>query len=259
MNVIKFKELLDDKVIEFNRPNFIEKDPITIPHQFSKKQDIEIAGLFASTLAWGNRSTIIKNCDKLMQWMDYAPHQFITQHQPADLKPFLLFVHRTFNATDLLYFIAFLHHHYCTSASLETAFSKFLKVDDDTIASALIGFHDYFFSLHDYPERTKKHVATPAKHSACKRLNMYLRWMVRNDNNGVDFGIWKNISPKQLICPLDTHSSRVARKLGLLTRSQNDWQSAMELTNNLKRLDANDPVKYDFALFGMGVMEKFLE
>lgn len=256
MNVNELKIFLDQKVNEYNHTDFIEKDPISIPHLYSLKQDIEIAGFFASILAWGNRTTILQNARNLMRLMDNAPYQFIKQHQESDLKPFMDFVHRTFNTTDLLYFIAFLRFHYSKNESLETAFSQFINRKDENIATALIGFYHYFFSLENFPERTQKHIATPDKNSACKRLNMFLRWMVRHDKNGVDFGIWKDIKMSQLVCPLDVHTSRMARHFGLLERKQNDWKAAVELTDNLKIMDAEDPVKYDYALFGMGVSEK---
>jgi uncharacterized protein (TIGR02757 family) len=244
---------LDAKVDFYNRPSFISSDPILVPHRFRKKQDIEIAGFFAATFAWGNRTTIIQKSTELLGLMDDAPHQFCVQHTGKDLKKMLAFKHRTFNTTDLLYFIAFFKQHYTKYKSLETAFTK----HGDTVEKMLAGFHRYFFSLEDAPERTKKHVATPERKSTCKRLNMFLRWMVRQDDKGVDFGIWKNISPAQLICPVDLHVERVAKKLGILTRKQNDWQTAVELTDYLRTLDVADPVKYDFALFGLGAMEKF--
>ncbi|MBX2971197.1 MAG: TIGR02757 family protein [Cyclobacteriaceae bacterium] len=250
----ELKELLDEKVKQYNQPGFIDLDPILIPHQFSKKQDIEIAGLFAATLAWGQRVTIINNCRKLLGWMDHDPHNFILHHREYDLKPFLEFRHRTFNATDALYFIAFLKWYYERHDSLEDAFS--VSPEEPTVEKGLGNFHNLFFSLPDFPVRTKKHIATPERKSACKRLNMYLRWMVRNDNKGVDFGIWESISPAQLICPCDVHVERVARKLRLIKRKQMDWLTAIELTGNLRKLDPSDPVKYDFALFGLG-LEKF--
>ena len=252
MNKKEIAKLLNEKVVLYNNPSFIAKDPISIPHSFSKKQDIEIAGFFAALFAWGNRTIIINKSKELMQLMENAPFDFITHHQPKDLKKFLPFKHRTFNATDILYFIEFLKQHYQKHKSLETAFSQW----GNTIEEMLSGFHNYFFSLEDFPERTKKHIATPAKKSNCKRLNMYLRWMVRKDNCGVDFGIWKNIQPSQLICPVDVHVARVAKHLGILQREQTDWQAAIELTEYLRTLDEQDPVKYDFALFGIGMMEK---
>lgn len=247
----ELKSLLDEKVLQYNQPGFIEHDPVSIPHMFSKRQDIEIAGFFAATLAWGQRITIINNCRKLLHWMDDDPHQFILHHSENDLKPFLEFRHRTFNGTDALYFIAFLKWFYSNHQSLEETFIA--DEHDLTIEKGLINFRNLFFSLKDYPPRTKKHVATPERKSACKRLNMYLRWMVRSDTNGVDFGIWKNIKPSQLVCPCDVHVERVARRLKLITRKQVDWQTALELTNNLRKLDQNDPVRYDFALFGLGL------
>jgi uncharacterized protein (TIGR02757 family) len=253
----KLKEFLDRKVDEYNQPSFIEHDPISIPHLFTKKQDIEIAGFFASIFAWGNRTTIINKARELMKLMDDAPYDFIISHSENDLKRLLQFKHRTFNVTDLLYFILFLKHHYRGSKTLETAFSKWMNKNDETIEKALIGFHDYFFSLQDAPIRTKKHIATPKRNSTCKRLNMFLRWMVRTDGCGVDFGIWNTISPSQLICPIDVHVARVAKKFNLIQRKQIDWQTALELTSHLKKFDLNDPVKYDFALFGLGVTEKY--
>ncbi len=272
------RDFLNRKVDEYNRPAFIPNDPIRIPHSFSKQQDIEISGFFAAIFAWGNRTTIINKTQQLMQLMDNAPHQFILQHEEKDLSKMLDFRHRTFNATDLLYFIAFFRYHYTRYASLEDAF---LHSPDHPS-----GFYQYFFSrdfaealdkkitvrqnpsnnwpsaeraapFPDAPPRTYKHIATPEKNFSCKRLNMFLRWMVRLDDRGVDFGIWKKISPSQLICPLDVHVARVARRFGLMMRTATDWQAALELTDYLTTLDADDPVKYDFALFGLGVMEKF--
>lgn len=253
----KLKDFLDAKVSQYNCEGFIENDPICIPHLFTKKQDIEIAGFFAATLAWGQRITIINNCKKLMGWMDNAPHDFLLHHNEVDREKFLGFVHRTFNDIDLLYFLEFLTEFYRQNNSLEDAFALHITTGDINTEKALIGFHKQFFSLPYAPHRTQKHIATPEKKSACKRLNMFLRWMVRKDKHGVDFGIWKNISPAQLVCPLDTHVHRVATGLGLIKRKPADWQTAIELTEQLKRLDPNDPVKYDYALFGLGVEEKF--
>src|SRR5882757_6018939 len=243
------RAFLDRKVDEYNRPSFIANDPISIPRGFTGRQDIEIAGFFAAIFSWGNRTTIINKTQQLMQWMDNAPYQFILQHEEKDLTKLLDFRHRTFNATDLLYFIEFFRHHYARYDSLEDAF---LHTPD-----FLTGFYHYFFSLESAPPRTYKHIATPEKNSSCKRLNMFLRWMVRSDDRGVDFGLWKKISPSRLICPLDVHVARVARRFGFMTRTRTDWQAALELTDYLITLDADDPVKYDFALFGLGVMEKF--
>lgn len=253
----KLKVFLDRKVQEYNRPSFIAIDPISIPHLFTLPQDIEIAGLFAALFAWGNRTTIINKSKELMGLMDNAPYSFCMGHSAAGLNKLLHFKHRTFNPTDLLYFILFLKQHYTVNASLETAFTKGMGRKDETIEQALNGFHHYFFSLEDAPARTRKHIAAPEKNSTCKRLNMYLRWMVRQDKNGVDFGLWKKISAAQLVCPIDVHVARVARRFGLLQRNALDWQAAVELTAWLRTLDKKDPVKYDFALFGLGAIEKF--
>ncbi|HEX5154730.1 MAG TPA: TIGR02757 family protein [Parafilimonas sp.] len=253
LNSNNLKNFLDSRVEEYNRPSFIKDDPISIPHLFTRQQDIEIAGLFAAVFAWGNRKTIINKSKELMQLMDMQPYAYCLNQDLGRLKRLLDFKHRTFNPTDLLYFVEFLQYHYKYNDSLETAFTKW----GDTVEQMLIGFHHYFFSLEDVPARTKKHIATPEKKSNCKRLNMFLRWMVRSDNRGVDFGIWKNIKPSQLICPVDVHVARVAKRLGLLQRKQTDWNAAIELTEQLKKLDSADPVKYDFALFGLGVMEKY--
>lgn len=207
-------------------------------------------------LAWGNRKSIINSGRKLLSLMDNAPYQFITQHQDTDLLRFSDFKHRTFNYTDTLYFIAFLRHHYQQSPSLESAFIAGMKPNDLHTENALLHFHDYFFSLPDFPPRTKKHIATPARKASCKRINMFLRWMVRSDRAGVDLGIWKKIKPAQLLCPLDVHVEKNARQLGLIQRQQTDWQTVLELTANLRLLDPKDPVKYDIALFGMGANEK---
>lgn len=252
----KLRDFLDAKVDLYNQPSFIKDDPISIPHRFTKKADIEIAGLFAALFAWGNRTTIINKSGELMERMDNAPHDFILHHQEKDLASVIGFKHRTFNDTDLLYFIEFLKQHYSSSPSLETAFANSLNVGDATTEHALNGFYSYFFSLEDVPYRTRKHIASPEKNSSCKRLNMYLRWMVRNDKNGVDFGIWKKIKPSQLVCPIDVHVARVASRIGLLDRKQVDWQAAIDLTSVLKTFDAADPAKYDFALFGMGAAYK---
>ncbi len=253
----KLKEFLDKKVDQYDQPSFIPYDPICIPHLFKKKQDIEIAAFFAAIFAWGNRATIIRKSTELMHAMDMAPHEFMLNHQEKDLRRLLEFKHRTFNATDLLYFIDFFKHHYSTNKTLETAFTRGMKKDDTDMENALIGFQHYFFSLEEVPTRTMKHIATPERHSTCKRLNMFLRWMVRKDKNGVDFGIWKNIYPSQLVCPVDVHVARVAKKFNLLNRKPVDWLAAIELTEQLRRFDEADPVKYDFALFGLGVVEKY--
>ncbi len=251
------KGFLDEKVALYNQPGFILNDPISIPHKFSKKQDIEIAGFFAAILAWGQRKTIINKCNELFQLMDNSPHDFLINHREQDLKPFLSFKHRTFNDVDTLYFIHFLSWFYGNQDSLEEAFLLGWNSGLNAMEPILKSFHDFFFHLPDSPQRTKKHIATPARKAACKRINMYLRWMVRSDENGVDFGIWNKIQPSQLICPCDLHVDRVGRKLGLITRKQTDWLTALELTEKLREFDPVDPVKYDFALFGLGIEEKF--
>lgn len=283
MDFLELQNFLDQKVEQYNRPDFIANDPVCIPHLFQKKQDVEIAGFFASILAWGQRKTIINKCKELLERMDNAPHDFVLNHTDNDLKRLLNFKHRTFNDTDLLYFISFFKAHYTAYNSLEQAFlpnnniflPDYLESGGDknnsinssevcltskfafTIEEALNHFRSYFFSLEDFPHRTKKHISSPLQKSTCKRLNMFLRWMVRHDDKGVDFGIWKVLKPKDLICPCDVHVDRVGRLLGLIYRKQTDWLTAIELTENLKQFDPNDPVKYDFALFGLGV-EKIL-
>lgn len=251
------KEFFDEKVRQYNQPSFIQDDPVCIPHLFTKKADIEIAGLFAAIFAWGNRTTIISKSKELMGLMGNAPHDFCLNHSAKDLQSLMAFKHRTFNTTDLLYFIEFLKYHYTYHTSLEEAFLKIPLGEENKIEQSLIHFHNYFFSLEHVPGRTKKHIATPYKGSTCKRINMYLRWMVRKDKNGVDFGIWKKIKPSELICPIDLHVARVAKRFHLLHRQQIDWLAATELTRYLRTLDADDPVKYDFALFGLGVTEKY--
>jgi uncharacterized protein (TIGR02757 family) len=256
MNRDNLYEFLEEKFEEYNQPGFIANDPISIPHQFDKKQDIEIAGFFAAVLAWGQRKTIINKCNELLGYMDHAPYDFICNYEEHELKPFLDFKHRTFNATDTLYFLHWLKAHYSENVSLESAFLVPGNANE-VIENALVGFYDQFFSMPDHPARTHKHIPSPQKKSACKRLNMFLRWMVRKDERGVDLGIWDRIQAKDLVCPLDVHVERVARKLGLIKRKQADWTAAIELTQTLRTLDPNDPVKYDFALFGLGVEEKF--
>ena len=250
----ELKSFLDEKAEHFNRPAFISNDPVSIPHNFSKKQDIEIAGFFAAVLAWGQRVTIIRKCTELMSWMDNHPYEFVLHHNESDLRRFESFRHRTFNGADALYFITALRSIYEEFDSMEEAFD--IQPSDATVEQGLVNFHQRFFSLPDHPRRTKKHLPTPERKSTCKRINMFLRWMVRADMNGVDFGVWKKISPAQLVCPCDVHVDRVARRLKLIRRKQTDWQTALELTDNLRKFDPTDPVRYDFALFGLGVEEK---
>jgi uncharacterized protein (TIGR02757 family) len=249
------KVFLDSKVAQYNQPDFIKNDPVSIPHLFTKKQDIEIMGFWAATLAWGQRVTIINKCKELITLMDGAPYDFIMNHEEPDLKRLLHFRHRTFNDIDTLYFISFFRYHYSRHESLQDAFIPSYSIMG--VEQSLDHFRNYFFSLPDYPHRTKKHVSSPSQKSTCKRLNMFLRWMVRKDNCGVDFGIWNKLKPSDLIIPCDLHVDRVARKLKLITRNQTDWQTAAELTGRLREFDPLDPVKYDFALFGLGIEEKF--
>ncbi len=247
-------EFLDLKVEEYNRPVFLASDPIQIPHTFSFKQDIEISGFLTATIAWGNRKSIIKNATILMELMDQAPYQFVMEHTDKDLRSLEAYVHRTFNGSDLQYFIPALKHIYTKHDGMEAVFSR--HAQKSTLQPAITKFREYFFEL-PHEQRTKKHISDPGKGSAAKRINMFLRWMIRDAGTGVDFGIWKSLSPSQLSCPLDVHSGNVARKLGLLTRKQNDAKAVAELDVNLRLLDPIDPVKYDFALFGLGVFEKF--
>ncbi len=249
------KSYLDQLVSRYNQPGFITLDPISIPREYSKKQDIEIAGFIAAMLAWGQRKTIINKCREFFSMMDNTPYDFILNHSDAELKPFLNFRHRTFNPTDALYFISFFKWHYQRYASLEDGFIP--SPVYPSMEMRLNHFFNHFFSLPDHPVRTYKHIPSPTRNSACKRMNMFLRWMVRKDKAGVDFGLWSQISPSELICPCDLHVDRVARRLGLISRKQTDWKTAIELTENLKKLDPDDPVKYDFALFGLGIEERY--
>jgi uncharacterized protein (TIGR02757 family) len=253
---ILLKEFLEEKYHLYNNKKFIESDPISIPHLFTKKQDIEIAGFLAATIAWGNRKSIITNANKLIQWMDFAPHDFMLNATRNDFKPFRKFVHRTFNGNDCIFFLQSLQTIYKKNESMETLFHKGIQPSDITIKNGIINFRSAFLKPK-HLNRVEKHVSNPIKKSSTKRLCMFLRWMVRDNKSGVDFGIWKTIKPSQLCLPLDVHTGNVSRALGLLTRTQNDWQAVEEITNVLKQFDANDPVKYDFALFGLGVFEKF--
>jgi len=248
------KEFLDEKVVQYNTPAFIETDPIQIPHMYSLKEDIEISGLLAATISWGNRTSILKNAKQIMKLMGNSPFDFVMNHKESHLAKMDGFVHRTFNSTDLITFMEALKYLYRDRGGLETVFTE--NRTADSLQPAIHHFKNEFFSVA-HLKRTEKHLPDPFSGSAAKRINMYLRWMVRRDNAGVDFGIWKNISPSILSCPLDTHSGRVARKLGLLNRKQNDLKAVNELDRALRELDASDPVKYDYALFGMAVYEKF--
>ena len=250
------KDFLDIKVQQYNKPDFISPDPISIPHLFSKKEDIEISGFLVSIIAWGQRPTILRNAKKLLQIMDNEPYDFVCNHSDDDLKGLNSFVHRTFNGIDASYFMQSLKNIYINHNGLESVFNNCFMQNNNITSRAFHDFKTIFFELK-HPIRTEKHIANPMKGSSAKRINMYLRWMVRKDKNGVDFGIWKQISPSILKCPLDVHSGNVSRKLGLLNRKQNDWLSVIELTENLLALDKDDPIKYDFALFGLGINENF--
>jgi len=254
LNHSELKSFLDEKYKEYNNFKFITTDPIQVPHSFSLKEDIEISAFLTSTISWGNRKVIINNAKKMMLLLDESPYDFILNHSDKDLKSFDKFVHRTFNSTDLIYFIKALKYIYNEHDGLESVFSN--NCLNNSTQNSIHIFKNIFFKLsHD--NRTTKHVADPYKGSSAKRINMFLRWMVRKDSNGVDFGIWNKISPSYLSCPLDVHSGRVARKLGMLKRTQNDHKAVIELDNKLRYLDSNDPVKYDFSLFGLGVFEGF--
>ena len=249
----ELKDLLDEKYLQYNTLDFIETDPISIPHLFSKKEDIEISAFLAATMAWGQRPTTIKNAKKLVELMEYTPLDFILNFTTADLKRFESFKHRTFNGIDCVFFLQSLQNIYTKYHGLERVFSS----DFSNIESAIHHFRQVFFEI-EHPQRTQKHVANPMTGSSAKRINMFLRWMVRKKQpNGVDFGIWKKISPAMLQCPLDVHTGNVGRKLGLLQRQQNDWKAVQELTKSLRKFDPTDPVKYDFALFGLGVFDGF--
>ncbi|KGO90607.1 TIGR02757 family protein [Flavobacterium suncheonense] len=254
MDFNELKSFLDEKADLYNNPNFIESDPIQIPHSFALKEDVEISGFLASVIAWGNRKMIIKNARKMMDFMGNAPYDFVLSHTEEDLERLETFVHRTFNGQDFVGFIKSLQNIYQNHGGLEAVFAK--HQEENSMQKSISEFKKIFFEVN-HLTRTEKHLPDPLSGSAAKRINMYLRWMCRKDNKGVDFGIWNSISPSQLSCPLDVHSGNVARKLELLTRKQNDSKALFELDNNLRKLDPKDPVKYDFALFGLGVFEKF--
>lgn len=254
MTQAALKDFLDEKVMQYNHPRFLEDDPLQVPHKFSKKEDIEISGFLTATIAWGNRKSIINNASKLMGLLDNAPHDFVLNHSEDDLDKLAPFVHRTFNGLDLHYFLVSLKNIYENHGGLESVFSK--HQEEESLQPAISKFKEVFFELPHLP-RTTKHISDPNKGSAAKRINMFLRWMVRDNSTDVDFGLWKELKSAQLSCPLDVHSGNVARKLKLLKRKQNDAKALLELDNKLRKLDPTDPVKYDFALFGLGVFEKF--
>ena len=257
MNKLSKEEIisfLNYKSNQYNNIKFIETDPIQIPHLFNKKEDVEISGFLTSTISWGNRKSIIKSAEKLIELLDHSPYDFILNHKKRDLDTLKPFVHRTFNGIDLIQFVKSLKHIYRNYNGLEEIFRNNIK--DDSLQYAIHKMKKIFFEI-PHTNRTKKHISDPMRGSAAKRINMFLRWMVRDDTRGVDFGIWKSISPKYLSCPLDVHTGNVARKLGLIQRKQNDHKAVMELDKKLREFDLSDPVKYDFALFGLGVFEKF--
>ncbi|HTL80739.1 MAG TPA: TIGR02757 family protein [Bacteroidia bacterium] len=251
LNETELKDFLESKVSFYDQPSFISNDPVSIPHLFRKKEDREIAGFLAATISWGQRPVILKNSLRIMELMEMDPHEFVLNAGKPEFKKLSSFVHRTFNGTDLTFFIASLKNIYSGHGGLEHAFGK-----NESVKDSILHFRQLFFSIK-HPARVRKHVSDPSSNSSAKRLNMFLRWMVRKDDHGVDFGIWRNISPAQLRIPLDVHVGNTARKLGLLKRKQDDWKAVEELTERLRDFDADDPVKYDFALFGLGINEKF--
>lgn len=254
MEFNQLKEFLDEKVEEFNRPAFIESDPIQVPKQFSKKEDIEIAAFLTATIAWGNRPAIIKNANRLMALLENEPCNFILNASASEMERLKKFVHRTFNGDDCIYFIGALRNIYRNHDGLQAVFQNGYQIDR-SIKSALTHFFLLFFEKEG--ARTRKHVSNVEKGASAKRLNMFMRWLVRRDKSGVDFGLWKGIPMSELLLPLDVHTGNVGRKLGLLKRKSNDWKAVVEITEALRKFDTEDPVKYDFALFGLGVFEKF--
>ena len=252
MNPKELKSFLDYKAQLYESSAFISHDPIQIPHQFSKKEDIEIAAFLSATIAWGNRVSILRSAQRIIDMTDNSPHDFVLNFQKIGFKKSKGFVHRTFNEQDLVYFFKSLKNIYKIHGGLEKLFSS----NKIPLQERIHHFKKTFFELN-HPARTKKHISDPIKGSAAKRINMFLRWMVRSNQNGVDFGIWKSISSSELSLPLDVHTASVARKLGLIKRKQNDAKALLELDTKLRKFDPNDPVKYDFALFGLGAFEKF--
>lgn len=249
-------DFLEEKHLKYNNVSFIENDPISVPHNFAKKEDIEIAAFLTATISWGQRISIIKSANELMKLMDNSPYSFINSASEEEFKPLKKFVYRTFNGDDAFFFIKSLRNIYKNYNGIEQLFISGYNKNDENLINDILNFRTVFFEL-PHTQRIEKHFSNPLKNSSSKRLNMFLRWMIRKDKNKVDFGIWKNFKSSQLLCPLDIHSGRVARDLGLLKRKQNDWKAVVELTNKLKEFDSIDPVKYDFALFGLGVFEKF--
>lgn len=253
MTQAELKEFLDKKAEQYSRPDFIVSDPIQIPHRYSLKEDIEIAGFLTATIAWGNRKSIINSATKMMALLGNSPFDYVMSHSESDLERLEGFVHRTFNGEDLAHFIRGLHHIYHSHGGMEAVFAQHANT---FLHNSIHEFKKHFFEI-PHPRRTQKHVSDPLKNSAAKRIHMYLRWMVRPNTTGVDFGLWKSIQPSQLSCPLDVHTGTIARKLGILKRKQNDFKTLTELDTYLRKLDRDDPVKYDFALFGLGAFENF--
>lgn len=256
MFISDLKSFLEEKVEQYNHIKFIDTDPIQIPHRFSQKEDIEIAGFLTATIAWGNRKSIIKNANRIIEFMDNSPYDFVLNHTNKDLLKINGSIHRTFNSVDLQFFIKSLKNIYINYGGLENVFAA--RQQEKNTFYLIERFRNIFFELQHF-DRTQKHISNPVKNSSAKRINMFLRWMVRKDNKGVDLGIWNTISPSQLVCPLDVHSGNVARKLDLIQRKQNDWKAVSELMDNLSLFDSEDPVKYDFALFGLGAFEDFTQ
>jgi uncharacterized protein (TIGR02757 family) len=259
-NVLNFsdqeiKDFLDIKFDQYNRPEFIVDDPISIPHRFSQKEDIEIAAFLTATISWGKRSSIIQSANWLMHLMNNSPWEFIKSSSQNEIKQCNNFYHRTFNGSDCIFFLKSVKNIYKNHNGLERIFSEPI-IMGKTLKESIIKFRKIFLGL-PHPNRLEKHIADPYQNASAKRINMFLRWMIRKDNCGVDFGIWNSISPSMLFCPLDVHTGNVSRKLGLLSRNSNDWKSVEELTSRLQHFDSNDPVKYDLALFGLGIHENF--
>lgn len=248
------KSFLDEKVNEYNTTSFIEPDPISVPHRYTLKEDIEISGFLAATIAWGNRQQIVKTAHRLMDLMGESPYDFVMEHKNRHLDKLDGFVYRTFNETDAKYFIKAFKHIYKQHGGIEAVFLRYAT--SVSLQPAIHYFRKHFFEIN-HPQRTEKHVSDPFKGSAAKKINLFLRWMIRKDQRGVDFGLWQSLHPSQLSCPLDVHSGNIARKLGLLSRLQNDAKAVEELDIKLRLMDAEDPVKYDFALFGLGVYNDF--
>lgn len=258
LNRKELKEFLDEKVHEFETLDFIPDDPISIPHMFTEKRDVEIAGFLAATIAWGNRKSILKNANSMMERMDHSPYEYIMGFEKSDEKAFEGFVHRTFQNEDVIYFMHTLRKLITEYGSIESVISDHWNKNGrpDSLKDSLSNFHSEFFKF-DHAQRTRKHIANPDRGSAAKRLNMYLRWMVRSPKRGVDLGVWEEIPSSVLSIPLDVHTSNMGRKLGLITRKQNDWKTVAEYDNALREMDSEDPVKYDFALFGLGAIDGF--